>query len=95
MWQPLSMWLEIRGRPQIPVSKEQLVALLELQFSNRDIANLLGISPRTVRRRILQYGLQEEACFANRDLDAIPRQFVDTHPNSGVRSLAGFLRGWV
>ena len=49
-----------------------------------------------MRRRILQYGLQEQACFSeidNRDLDAITRQFVDPHPNSGVRSLAGFLRG--
>ena len=36
----------IRGRPQIPISKDQLVALLELQFSNRDIANLLGDSSK-------------------------------------------------
>ena len=43
----------IRGRPQIPISEDQLVALLELQFSNCDTANLLGISPQTVRRRIL------------------------------------------
>ena len=35
----------IRGRPQIPISEEQLEALLELQFTNRDIANLLGVSP--------------------------------------------------
>ena len=59
-------------------------------------ANLLGVSPQTVRRRNLQYGLHGEACYTeidNRDLDAITRQFVDTHPNSGVRSLAGFLRG--
>ena len=27
------------------------------------------------------------------DLDVITRQFVDIHPNSGVRSLTGFLRG--
>ena len=36
----------IRGRPQIPISEDQLVALLELQFSNRDIANLLGDSSK-------------------------------------------------
>ena len=28
----------IRGRPQIEISEEQLAALLELHFSNRDIA---------------------------------------------------------
>lgn len=27
------------------------------------------------------------------DPDVITRQFVDTQPNSGVRSVAGFLRG--
>ena len=31
----------IRGRPQSPISEEQLVALLELQFSNCDIANFV------------------------------------------------------
>ena len=84
------------GRPQIPISEEQLVTLLDLHFSNVDIANMLQVSPRTVRRRIIQYGLQEEASFtevSDTDLDTITRQFVDTHPNSGERSLAGYLRG--
>ena len=84
------------GRPQIPISEEQLVTLLDLHFSNVDIANMLQVSPRTVRRRIIQYGLQEEASFTevtDTDLDTITRQFVDTHPNSGERSLAGHLRG--
>ena len=84
------------GRPQIPISEEQLVTLLDLHFFNVDIANMLQVSPRTVRRRIIQYGLQEEASFtevSDTDLDTITRQFVDTHPNSGKRSLAGYLRG--
>ena len=86
----------IRGRPQIEITEEQLASLLELHFSNHDIANLLQVSPRTIRRRIIQYGLQEDACFteiSNTDLDTITGQFVDNHPNSGERSLAGFLRG--
>lgn len=86
----------IRGRPQIPISEELLQALLELHFSNHDIANLLQVSPRTIRRRIIQLGLQEERCFTDindADLDAITRQFFDTHPKSGTRLLAGFLRG--
>ena len=32
----------VQGQPQIPISEDQLVALLELQFSNRDIAKLLS-----------------------------------------------------
>ena len=86
----------VTGRPQIPISEEQLVTLLELHFTNVDIAKMLQVSTRTVRRRIIQYGLQEEASFtvlSDTDLDAITKQFVDTHPNSGERSLAGYLRG--
>ena len=68
------------GWPQIPISEEQLVTLLDLHFFNVDIAN----------------GLQEEASFtevSDTDLDTITRQSVDTHPNSGEKSLAGYLRG--
>ena len=54
------LW-HVKGRPQIPISEEQLVTLLEIHFPNVDIANMLQVSPRTVRRRIIQYGLQEEA----------------------------------
>lgn len=85
-----------RGRPQIPICEQQLLTLLELQFSNHDIASLLQVSTRTIRRRILQFGLQDVATFSemgDAELDAITSQFVHTHPNSGERSLAGFLRG--
>ena len=56
------LW-HVKGRPQIPIGEEQLVTLLELPFPNVDIATMLQVSPRTVRRRIIQYGLQEEASF--------------------------------
>ena len=84
-----------QGRPKVPVREDQLVTLLELQFSNQDIANLLQVSARTVRRRIIEYGLVEDYSFStigDTDFDAITRQFVDSHPNSGERSLSGFLR---
>ena len=83
------------GRPQIAISEEQLTFLLELQFSNQEIACLFGISPRTIRHRIIQFGLQDQVDFTDIEdtcLDAITQQFVDTHPNSGQRSLNGFLR---
>ena len=85
-----------RGRPRILISEEQLTTLLELHFSNRAIANLLQVSPRTIRRRIIEYGLVEESSFApisDADLDSTTQQFIDTHPNSGERSLSGYLRG--
>ena len=51
---------------------------------------------RTIRRRVVQYGLDEMTSYsdlADGALDEITRLFVRTHPNSGGRSLAGFLRG--
>ncbi len=85
-----------RGRPQMQICEEQLVVLLEHHFSIREVANLLHVSPRTIRRRIIQYGLEEEVSFieiSDPDLDVVTRHFVDNHPNSGQRSLDGFLRG--
>ena len=68
----------MRGRPQIEISEEQLISLLKLQFSNREIARLLGVSPRTIRRRIIQFGFQDQVSFTDACLDAITQQFVDT-----------------
>ena len=86
----------VKGRPKIGISEDQLVSLLELQFSNTGIARLLHVSPRTIRRRIIEYGLEEGVVFSGMDdnnLNAITKQFVDMNPNSGERSLVGFLRG--
>ena len=85
----------MRGRPQISISEEQLSLLIELQFTNENIASLLHVSPRTIRRRIIHYGLEREVGFTEMDdtcLDAITEQFVGTHPNCGEVSLSGFLR---
>lgn len=85
----------MRGRPQIPIHEEQLTSLLDLHFSNQEIAHLLNVSPHTIRWRIIQFGLQDQVNFTAMDdicLDAITQHFVDSHPNSGERSLAGFLR---
>ena len=85
----------MRGRPQIPISEDELVYLLELHFTTQEIAFLLGVSPWTIRRRMIQFGLEDQVNFTNIEdtpLNAIVQQFVDTHPNSGQRSLIGFLR---
>ena len=80
-----------RGRQRIQVTEEQIATLLELHFSNRDIAGLLGVSARTIRRRIIEDGLEQDAEYSelqDGELDDFTKQFVDTHPNSGQRSLA-------
>ncbi len=45
------------GRPAFQVSQSQLEGLIELGFNFRQIADLIGVSERTVRRRRVLYGL--------------------------------------
>ena len=83
----------IEGGPPIAISEEQLSFLLSFPT---DIAGMLQVSARTVRRRILQYGLEElmeYSSLPNADLDAITEQFVHHHPNGGRRAYEGYLRG--
>ena len=48
-----------RGRPKVVITEPELRNLLELQFTQVEISRLYGCSPRTIRRRISSYGLQE------------------------------------
>ena len=84
-----------RGRPEIVITEPELRNLLELQFTQVEISRLYGCSPRTVRRRILSYGLQEVIEFSDindHDLDGLVSQFVVTFPNAGQNTLAGYLQ---
>ena len=83
-----------RGRPTICVTEPQLRNLLELHFSQVEIASLFGCSARTVRRRILEYGLQEIIEYSiinDEDLDEIVSTFVADFPCAGQKTLAGYL----
>lgn len=85
-----------RGRPQIQIDENQLSLLLSFHFSCVDIANMLKVSPKTIRRRIVQYGLEESASYSSisdTELHAITAEFVHTHPNGGQRTFEGYLRG--
>ncbi len=46
-----------RGRPSFDISKEQLSFLLEKGFQVKDISYILGVSIRTVERRMSVFGL--------------------------------------
>ena len=85
----------MRGRPSICIPEEQLAMLLGYHFKLTDIARVLMVSPRTIRRRIIQFGLEDAASYSDMsdsDLDSISSDFVHHKPNSGLRSLEGLLR---
>ena len=74
----------MRGRPQIPISGDQLVYLLELHFTTEEIAFLLGVSPRTIRRRIIQFGLEDEVNFTNIHYKKVLAISLYTAPNPSL-----------
>ncbi len=83
-----------RGRLAIVMSVSELTNLLELQFTQIEIASLFGCSPRTIRRRILQYGLDELTQYDNitdEDLDDVVAYLVAQFPNAGQKTMAGLL----
>ena len=53
----------MRGRPSICIPEEQLAMLLGYHFKLTDIARVLMVSPRTIRRRIIQFGLEDAASY--------------------------------
>ncbi len=64
----------LRGRPTFQVSRQPLEGLLELGFNFRQIAELIGVSERTIRRRRELYGLPIENTYSNisdEELDGI------------------------
>ena len=84
-----------RGRPSIDIPEEQLEMLLEQHFTEADIARMLQVSPRTIRRRIIQYGLENITAYSDvsdSELDEITTHFVQSHPYCGKNSYQGFLR---
>jgi len=46
-----------RGRTSYEITEEQLLFLLEQGFQVCDISNILGVSARTVERRMSKFGL--------------------------------------
>ena len=84
-----------RGRPRIEITEAELLNLIELQFTQVEIAKLYGCSSRTIRRRILEYGLEDSVRFndiSDQSLDELVSQFVNAFPCAGQKTLAGYLQ---
>lgn len=84
-----------RGRPIICIKESELKYLLELRFTQVQISKLFGCSARTVRRRILEYGLQGVLRFSDMNddaLDEVVTKFVIDFPCAGQKTLSGYLQ---
>ena len=83
-----------RGRPKISIKHEQLFYLLDNQFCCADIARMLNVSLRTVRRRMSELGLAQRSFYTRVDeqtLDDKVRRICIEFPKIGYRRLMGEL----
>uniref|UniRef100_A0A3B3I997 Integrase catalytic domain-containing protein n=1 Tax=Oryzias latipes TaxID=8090 RepID=A0A3B3I997_ORYLA len=83
-----------RGRPSWEISSEQLQYLLDFHFTVREIARLFGVSYRTIRRRMSEYGLSVRMSYSDLpdpDLREIISHFIGQFPNSGIKTVSGYL----
>ena len=84
-----------RGHPRYEVEPDQLQYLLDVGFHVPDIATVLGISQRTVWRRIQERSIDVYARYSDicdEDLDDIVSNIQSSFPNCGQRMLNGYLR---
>ena len=91
---PRLSFSENRGRPRFDIPKENLEYLLESGFKATDIATILGVSSKTVARRLEQYGIPVRTTYSqlsDQDLDLVIQDIIKEFPNCGYKSMRGHL----
>jgi len=84
------------GRPSYNITRETLLELMGNSFNFKEISYLLGASEKTIRRRVNEFKLKE-VCprythINNDDLDTLVLSILANFPNSGIRTMKGFLK---
>ena len=83
------------GRPSCAVSEDQLINLFEIGFSATRIACMLGVSVRTIRRRMDDIGLRVSDFYStmpDNELDIVVNEILVLFPNTGYRMMTGHLK---
>lgn len=83
------------GRPKYCVCPQQLQSLLHISLPVTHIAELLGVSKRTVRRRMHENGLSIKQMYSNlpdEQLDNLVRSVKARTPHVGYRMMKGILQ---
>ena len=82
------------GRPRFEIPCEQLVFLVESRFTGPQIADILGVSLSTVRRRMVDFGSSiraEYSLLTDAELDDIVESIHQDFPMCGNRQMQGHL----
>ncbi|RVE66924.1 hypothetical protein OJAV_G00112930 [Oryzias javanicus] len=82
------------GRPRYDIEEERLIELLVLNLSVPCISKLLGVSTRTIERRMADFGLsvrQRYSQISEEQLDQAIQQIKTELPTAGYRMVKGRL----
>ena len=82
---------ETPGHPRFDILYSQLLSMLELRFSMPQISKILGVSVRTIRRRMSLYSLHVRDFYSNMsdsELDAVV-DIKSRFPSCGNRQMQG------
>ena len=82
------------GRPKFDIQRCQLEFLIQTRFSVPQIANLVGVSVSTVRRRMTDYNLSIRSTYCSLndgELDLLVADIQQQFPNAGNRQMYGHL----
>ena len=82
------------GQPPFDISEDEVCFLLDLHFSLPGIAELLGVSVSTIRRRMNAFGLsvaQTYAQLSDTALDSLVRTIAHQYPGAGIRMVQSHL----
>jgi hypothetical protein len=82
------------GRPKLFLCRDQLEFLLSMGFNKTHLSRMLGVSTRTITRRMTEYNLVQlqYSELTDQDLDRI---VIDVHrqfPNAGYRQVLAILK---
>ena len=82
------------GRPRFDIAYEQLDFLVERRFTVKQMAMLLGVSERTIERRMQEFSISIRASYSNitqDELDSVVRETLSVLPNTGYKRMTGYL----
>lgn len=91
---PQLLYTSLAGRPSFEIPREQITVLIESQFTVPQIADLIGVSVRTVYRRMSRYGLSVSSTYSeltDEELDAITSDIHKEFPTCGSKQMSGHL----
>ncbi|XP_041864220.1 uncharacterized protein LOC121654248 [Melanotaenia boesemani] len=83
------------GRPKLSISKDHLQDLMEMDLSVACISNILGVSVKTIHRRMREWGLSVKDTYSSLsddELDSLVSTIKQESKNLGHRMVKGRLR---